>query len=35
MFAFIKALFGGCAGDRHYYVKQGGQWVCSMCGASQ
>lgn len=20
---------------RHYFVKQGGRWVCTMCGASQ
>lgn len=36
MFAsFVKILFGGCPGGRHYYVNQGGTWTCSMCGATQ
>ena len=36
MFAsFIRSLFGGCPGGQHYYVKQGGSWVCTMCGATQ
>ena len=26
---------GGCEDGRHYFVKQGGQWVCSMCGATR
>lgn len=34
MFSFVKILFGGCPGGRHYYVRQGNAWVCSMCGAS-
>jgi hypothetical protein len=38
MFSLIRALFGGCPGSStggHYYEKQGGQWVCSLCGASR
>jgi len=23
------------AACRHYFVKQNGQWVCTMCGATQ
>jgi hypothetical protein len=26
---------GGCEGGQHYFVKQGGQWVCTMCGATR
>ena len=39
MFALIRQLmFGGCSGSSnggHYYVKEGGSWVCSLCGASR
>lgn len=26
-----RVLSGSC---RHYFVKVGGKWVCTMCGAS-
>jgi hypothetical protein len=29
MLSSIRTLFGNC---RHYFVKQGGSWVCTMCG---
>ena len=32
MFSFVKAAARSC---RHYYVKQGGRWVCTMCGDSR
>lgn len=27
-----RALFGSC---RHYFVNQGGTWVCTMCGETR
>lgn len=38
MFAFIRALFGACPASStggHYFVKEGGQWVCTMCGQAR
>lgn len=31
------ASASGLAGDacRHYFVKQGGVWTCTMCGATR
>ena len=29
MFSFVKTLLGGFSGGRHYFVKQGGRWVCT------
>jgi hypothetical protein len=34
MVSFARILFGGCNG-RHYYGKQNGSWVCSICGAGR
>ena len=32
MFSSLKILFGSC---RHYFVHEGGRWVCTMCGESR
>ena len=32
MFASLISLGSKC---RHYFVKQGNQWVCTMCGESR
>ena len=32
MFASLITFGSKC---RHYFVKQGGHWVCTMCGATQ
>jgi len=32
LFAFVSKAADEC---RHYFVKEGGQWVCTMCGASR
>jgi hypothetical protein len=34
MFSFIRTLFG-CKNGNHWYVSQGGRWVCQFCGESQ
>lgn len=34
MLSLIRVLFGGCPGGRHYFIKSGNRWVCSLCGAS-
>jgi hypothetical protein len=26
----LNTTRSGCEGDRHYFVKQGGQWVCTI-----
>lgn len=28
----VIVVRSGCPGGRHYYVNQGGSWVCTMCG---
>ncbi len=30
-----RVLSGGCPGGRHYFVRDGGRWVCTMCGATR
>lgn len=32
MFSSITILFAAC---RHYFVKEGGRWTCTMCGESR
>jgi hypothetical protein len=32
MFARIRIYFGSC---RHYFVKQGGVWTCTLCGETR
>lgn len=31
----IAARRSACEDGRHYFAKQGGQWVCTMCGATR
>ena len=33
MFASIRFYFS--AACRHYFVKEGGLWVCTMCGETR
>ena len=32
MFSSLKILFASC---RHYFVREGGQWRCTMCGETR
>ena len=33
MFSLIRFYFGSSC--RHYFVKQGGVWTCTMCGETR
>jgi hypothetical protein len=32
---FLVARHRGCDDGNHWYVNQGGQWVCQFCGAAR